>query len=46
MIEQLKAIFISLIVLLVFFGVGVLVGYKLPENESFKRWNSGNTVFS
>ncbi len=42
MIEQLKAIFISLIVLLVFFGVGVLVGLKLPENESYQRWHSAN----
>ncbi len=44
MIEQLKAIFISLIVLFVFFGVGVLVGLKLPENEAYKRWTGAHKV--
>lgn len=44
MLEQLKTIFVLFIVLFVAFGVGVLVGYKLPENESFKRWNNANKV--
>ncbi len=44
MVEQLKAIFISLIVLFVFFGVGVLVGLKLPENETYKRWTGAHKV--
>ncbi|MBN2809895.1 MAG: SPOR domain-containing protein [Deltaproteobacteria bacterium] len=38
MLEQLKSIIVLLVVLFVAFGVGVLVGYKLPENESFQRW--------
>ncbi len=42
MLEQLKSIIVLLVVLFVTFGVGVLVGYKLPENESFKRWQSAN----
>ena len=42
MLEQLKSIIVLLVVLFVAFGVGVLVGYKLPENESFKRWQSAN----
>lgn len=42
MIEQLKSIIVLLVILFVTFGVGVLVGYKLPENESFKRWQSAN----
>ena len=42
MLEQLKTIIVLFLVLFVAFGVGVLVGYKLPENETFKRWNSAN----
>jgi hypothetical protein len=42
MLEQLKSIIVLLVVLFVAFGVGVLVGFKLPENETFKRWNRAN----
>jgi len=42
MLEQLKSIIVLLVVLFGVFGVGVLVGYKLPENDSFKRWQSVN----
>ena len=38
MLEQLKTIVVLLIFLFVAFGVGILVGIKLPENESYKRW--------
>ncbi|MCK5540032.1 MAG: SPOR domain-containing protein [Deltaproteobacteria bacterium] len=38
MLEQLKTIVVLFIFLFVAFGVGVLVGIKLPENESYKRW--------
>ncbi len=44
MLEQLKTIVVLLVVLFVAFGVGVLVGYKLPENEAFKRWNDANKM--
>ncbi len=42
MLEQLKSIIVLLVVLFVAFGVGVLVGFKLPENETFKSWNRAN----
>ena len=42
MLEQLKSVIVLLVVLFVAFGVGVLVGYKLPENDSFKRWQRSN----
>ncbi len=44
MLEQLKTIVVLFVVLFVAFGVGVLVGYKLPENETFKRWHDANKV--
>ena len=42
MLEQLKTIIVLFIFLFVAFGVGVLVGIKLPENESYKRWTRVN----
>ncbi len=42
MLEQLKTIVVLFIFLFVAFGVGVLVGIKLPENESYKRWTRVN----
>ena len=42
MLEQLKNITVLFVFLLVTFGVGVLVGLKLPENETYQRWNSAN----
>ena len=44
MIEQLKTIAVSLLLLFVAFGVGVLVGLKLPENEAYKRWIGAHKV--
>ncbi|MCD6292341.1 MAG: SPOR domain-containing protein [Deltaproteobacteria bacterium] len=42
MIEQLKTMVVLFVFLFVAFGVGVLVGLKLPENESYQRWHSAN----
>ena len=42
MLEQLKNITALFVFLFVAFGVGVLVGLKLPENESYQRWHSAN----
>lgn len=42
MLEQLKTIVVLLIFLFVAFGVGVLVGIKLPENETYKCWTRVN----
>jgi len=42
MLEQLKNITVLFVFLFVAFGVGVLVGLKLPENESYQRWHSAN----
>ena len=42
MLEQLKTIIVLFLFIFGAFGVGVVVGLKLPENESFKRWNSAN----
>ncbi len=39
MLEQLKAALVTLLVLCVFFGGGVLVGLKLPETDTYKRWS-------
>lgn len=42
MLEQLKNITVLFVFLFMAFGVGVLVGLKLPENETYQRWHNAN----
>lgn len=44
MLEQLKTIVVLFFFIFGAFGVGVVVGLKLPENEAYKRWTGAHKV--